>query len=450
MRRAFRLVIEFFPTVGTNGSRLRQRHALAGPHRRRRRAAAVLAVAALTALGSPHTASGAESSRGLHVVSTGAPDEGLVLASDGTPWFTASHAVVHVTADGRVVRYPLPANGEWDFAPAAWGADGALWEVDDAINGLIRVAPDGRSTRFRDVWATPKTRDKFDVPLTMIAGPDGRLWLDYQHRILSVAADGPARVVATLGARVDPQLWATGPDGSVWFTPEVSLEDAGLQRVLPDGHVEAVRYPNSEIDSASVASNGDVWFTRSMDRGTNVERTDLVRIDRAGRGTEFRGPRLRPESIAAATDGTVWIAGGDANNLRDEVLARMDRTGHFQRIYRSPGWEWSIDMRAAPDGRLWLVIENDASSWKAWLPPNPCLSRRRISLHLHSRRGNPIRSVRLSVQGRLPHTFHGRHPSIPIDLRGYLPGAVGVTLKIRTAHRRYVRHRVYHTCTSSS
>jgi hypothetical protein len=270
---------------------------------------------------------------------------------------------------------------------------------------------------------------------------------------VSVAADGSIRVVATLGGRAEPALLATGPDGSVWFG-EVFVRfgvvfGKGLRRVLPDGRVEAVRYPNSHVPSASVAPNGDVWFIVNEDFG---KRTGLVRIDRGGRVTEFRARRIVASSIAVATDGTVWIAGFDENASGDvvHVLARMDATGRFERIFRAPPWDVD-DIRAAPDGRLWLVFENVdlVRPWAAWLPPDPCLSRRRISLHLHSRRGDPIRSVRVSVQGRLPRTFHGRQPSIPIDLRGYLPGAVRVTLKVRTAHRRYTRHRLYHTCTSS-
>ena len=427
MRRAFRLVMGCFPTTPTFGGGV----------------SAVLAVAALTALLSAQTASGAESSRGLHVISTDFTEPELVLASDGTPWFADYDRVVHITSDGRVVSYHLPPSTQ--IGPAAWGADGALWATDEAVRGLIRVAPDGQKTRFRDVWATRKT----DIaPCCMIAGPDGRLWLDYKNRLLSVAAAGPPRVIATVDRQYEPVLLATGPDGSVWFSMVGGplAEYTGLQRVLPDGHVEAMRYRNSDIENASVAPNGDVWFIRSIVNDYDIipERTDLVRIDRGGRVSEFRAPHIALESIAAAADGTVWTAGiiGRPGNVVG-VLARMNPTGRFDRVFRAPKWEVN-QMRAAPDGRLWLW--DDFGGVAAWLPPNPCLSRRRITVHPHSRRGDAIRNVRLSVQGRLPRTFHGRRRSIPIDLRGYLPGAVGVTLKIRTAHRRRTRHLVFHTC----
>jgi virginiamycin B lyase len=433
MRRAFRHVMRCFATGPTLGGGV----------------SAVLAVAALTAFGSAQTASGAESARGLHVISMGAVDpEAIVLGSDGTPWFTASDDVVHVAADGRVVKYHLPLSEERLIAePAVWGADGALWEVEEAINGLIRVAPDGRTSRFRDVWATRQTRVPYDEPLSLIVGPDGRFWLESLNRILSVAPDSPARVVATLGERARPDLLATGPDGSVWFTDDNGF---GLRRVLPDGRVETTRYRNSEIGSATVAASGDVWITRWESTSDDVvKRAALVRIDRGGGVTEFRAPRLDYFDITTANEGVVWTDGlqpGTETDTGVDSLVRRDATGRFERIFRASDWLVD-DIRAAPDGRLWLVYQNDDEEhFAAWLPPNPCLSRRRITVHPHSRRGDPIRSVRLSVQGRFPRIFHGRRRSIPIDLRGYLPGAVGVTLKIRTAHRRRTRHLVFHTC----
>jgi streptogramin lyase len=424
MHRAFRLVIGCFPTAA----------AFAGG------VAAVLAVVALTALASPYIASAAQSSRGLHVISRDLIDPELVLGSDGTPWFIEEFGrVVHVTPDGRVVTYHLPPSSL--LGDAARGADGAVWVVDVAIRGLVRVAPDGRYTRFRDVWATRKT----DIaPCCMIAGPDGRLWLDYDNRILSVDGDSPARVVATVDPQYEPVLLVAGPDGGVWFSL-VSDEFAGLQRVFADGRVEAMRYRTSDIESASVAPNGDVWFIRSIVDEFVAKRTYVVRIDRAGRVTEFPAPRITPNQITAATNGAIWIAGDTKRSGNREVLFRMDHTGRFEQILRAQSWDVD-EMRAAPDGRLWISSGANTDHGAAWLPPNPCLSRRRIKVHPHSRRGDPIRSVRLSVQGRRPRTFHGRRRRVPIDLRGYLPGAVGVTLNIRTAHHRRTRHLVFHTC----
>ena len=181
MRRAFRLLIEFFstPTAFAGecaareetpprrmGSRRRQRNVFSTVRGSRCGVPAVLASAALAALGCSTTASGVVSPRGLHVISTGgiSPNE-VVLADDATPWFTVgkdatsfgptASLLIHVNADGRVVRYHLPKSSE--PCCIAWGADGALWAVDEDIGGLIRVTPDGRYTRFRDVWATPET-----------------------------------------------------------------------------------------------------------------------------------------------------------------------------------------------------------------------------------------------------------------------------------------------------
>lgn len=444
MRRALQLVIGCLPTAVTVGGGVFVVTALA-------------AFTAITALGRPHTASGAESPRGLHVISTGAIEPtAVVLDDDGTPWFTSSKFAIHVTAEGRVVKYRLPKSGQTDTVFIAWGADGALWAVDEDIGGLIRMTPDGHSTRFRDVWATPETLGETGPP-SIIAGPDGRIWLGdrARHRIVSIAADGSIHVVARLAGPDGPWLLATGPDGSVWFSHinDDTTDLTGLQRVLPDGRIEATRYPNSEIASASVAPNGDVWFSRSKSSQTVIKRTDVVRIDRTGRVTEFRAPRIAATWITVAADGTVWIDGQDGAGLARgdiaEVLARMDGNGRFERIFRAPPW-FVDDVRPAPDGRLWMVFEKGyGRTFAAWLPPDPCLSRRRISLHPHSRRGDPIRTVRVLVQGRLPRTVHGREPTIRIDLRGFLPGAVGVTLKVRTVHHRYTRHRLYHTCTSS-
>ena len=398
------------------------------------------AVLLLVALACAQAASGAGSERGLRVIATD-DFSAMTLSSDGTPWFAGfyDHRVTHVTEGGRVTRYRLPMV---DPGFITWGVDGALWMRDENFGGFARMTPDGHVTRYRYIWATQDTLGG-TPPGNIIRGPDGTVWFGdrERHRITSVASDGSTRVVARVDRRIGPELLATGGDGSVWFhsLSGGAMLDNGLGRVRPDGHVEAMRYRTSEFPAATVAPNGDVWFVR-LTRAPGKTRTAIMRIDPHGHVTEFRAPELDALSITLAADGAVWLAGSS--------LVRMDRTGHFERI-RAAGWEtWEV--LAAPSGRIWLIVlDEKLRNWAGWLPPNPCLSRRRITVHLRSRRGDPIRAVRASVQGRDPFSVRGRNPRVLVDLRGYLPGAVRVTLRVRTAHRRYTRHRVFHTCGAS-
>ena len=402
--------------------------------------AAALVLGALAMFAHATAALGAESSRGFHVLPLGGVwPYAMTLDSGGTPWFTGSADATHVTAEGRVIRYHLPVKS--DMFSIAWGADDALWAIDEDDGGVIRLAPDGRVTRYPWLWATADTLEGVDQPTSIIPGPDRTVWFGErsQHQIVSLASDGSSRVIVRLAGSFEPELLTTAIDGSVWFT-DGSLfltGGAGLRRVLSDGTIEAVRYQNDPIWDAASAPNGDIWFVRAMPTAaqTRIKQVDLARIDPQGHTTLYPAPSLTA-SVAVAADGTVWVAG--------KGLARMDPTGHFQRIYRAPRWR-DAEVLAAPDGRLWILY-GQGPTHAGWLPPNPCLSRRQITLHLHARRGDPIRTATLAVQGRLPRTFDGPDVTLPVDLRDYLPGSVHVRVTVRTAHRRYVRHRVYHAC----
>ena len=75
----------------------------------------------------------------------------------------------------------------------------------------------------------------------------------------------------------------------------------------------------------------------------------------------------------------------------------------------------------------------------------PRARRRRLPpLRLRSRRGDPIRAATVTVQGQPTRRFRRPNLSIRVDLRGYLPGAVRVTIRVRSEHRRYIRKRVFY------
>jgi virginiamycin B lyase len=385
---------------------------------------------------------GSESERGLNVVQLGDVwPYATVLAPDGSTWFAGSEDLTHVTADGRVVRHPLPVRT--DMFSMAWGPDGALWAIDEDIGGVIRITSDGRYSRYRDLWATPDTLYLTSPPTSIIAGPDGTVWYAdrEQPRIMSVASDGTVSVVARLGRSADPELLASGPDGSVWF---LEMRSGALARRLPDGRIHVIRSRGRYVSDGTVAPNGDFWFIRLTPDTpyTAILRTEAVRIDAQGRVTSFKAPALEASSIAVAVDGTVWIAGLDG-------MARKTPGGRFERIRRARAWEDIGSMVIAPDGRLWLIFGLGPVR-AGWLPPDPCVSRRQITLHLRSRRVSRIRSATVAVQGQPTRRYPGAKLRIPVDLRGYLPGEVQVTIRVRTANGRYTRHRLFHTCATAT
>jgi hypothetical protein len=384
-----------------------------------------------------------ETPSGLHVVPLGGVSVyTAALDSNGTPWVAGSADATHVGADGRVVRYRLPLKA--DSLASAW-AGGAFWIVDEDIHGVTRVTADGRYTRYPGVWGATNPADEY-APSGITEGPDRTLWLEdpQRHRIVSVASDGAVRTVTPLRADVLIDFIGADADGSVWYTDfrraEASFDPhGGISRILPDGRVvEVFRDRRSIIVDGTVAPNGDVWCI-VLDHAY-AEGLLLMRIDRQGRIIRFPSPTA-PFEIAVARDGTIWLFGN--------VLARINPDGRVVRM-RHPSFRYPDfgPFFFGPDGRLWFGF--GLRSRFAWMSPNPCLSRRRVTVHLHARRGNPIRSVRVIIPGQLSRTVRGRDPTILVDLRGYLPATVPVILKVRAAHRNYTQRRSFRTCGNAS
>jgi hypothetical protein len=193
-----------------------------------------------------------------------------------------------------------------------------------------------------------------------------------------------------------------------------------------------LRYRNSYIADGMVAANGDFWFIRA------AKRSAVMRIRPDGRVVSYPAPPEPDGSVIAVThDGTVWIGASE--------LVRMNPEGKYQTIRRPGGWDYVNSIVAAPDGAVWLLFNSHA----ARLPPDPCLSRRRIAVHLHSRRRDPIRYVIAHIPGQPTRRIRGRNPTVPVDLHGYLSGTVHVTLKIRTTNARTTQRRAYRTCAGS-
>src|SRR4051812_44324375 len=136
-------------------------------------ALALLAVGAAFAGAAPGVA--AASNRGLHLVDVGEVGY-IALGADGTPWFSGSSHISHVTSDGQVTRYAVPGSY---LVGLVWGPDRAVWAIDQITGGVIRLSGDGRLSRYPNVWATEKElRDDDTLPaVSLVPDVDGTVWL---------------------------------------------------------------------------------------------------------------------------------------------------------------------------------------------------------------------------------------------------------------------------------
>jgi hypothetical protein len=134
------------------------------------------------------------------------------------------------------------------------------------------------------------------------------------------------------GIGADPAIWwgrhlmTRAPDGTIWFTKSASDEIARVPATLaPGGGGGDANADIGEVDfhatagalpSAIVATNVDeVWFTEM--RAGKVGRV------RDGVVTEYALPSSNstPTSIAAAADGTLWIAESGTESIARVTLA---------------------------------------------------------------------------------------------------------------------------------
>ena len=76
-----------------------------------------------------------------------------------------------------------------------------------------------------------------------------------------------------------------------------------------------------------------------------------------------------------------------------------------------------------------------------------CTSRRVLSLNFRAPKGTKLRGVTFKLNGKVQRKLAGDARKLTVDLRGYLPGAVRVTMEAKTTSGRTVRNeRVYKTC----
>jgi sugar lactone lactonase YvrE len=212
-------------------------------------------------------------------------------------------------------------------------------------------------------------------PTTIAVDGNGDVWMaDGIGQIEKVhkAADGTVSDIVF--AAPNPTSIAYDPVNQDMYVSNIGF---GLEKFDLNGNLLATYTPANDVDepdALAVATDGSVWFTTMGSAGSDPNLTytaDIGRLDLSGNFAFKQIPidNTIPNSISAASDGSVWIgtAGDDNPNsfgLSYLAQASSNTNGTLNlTMYTVPQNAGLISSVAvAPDNSVWYAIVPDGSS----------------------------------------------------------------------------------------
>ena len=182
----------------------------------------------------------------------------------------------------------------------AEGPDGKPWAyLYNAPDGVARVDP-GAGT------ATPIPGSPASLHVTNTGTPAvlGRGLFMYvttavQDSIATISASGVVGSIGT-GAGSNPMAAATGPDGSLWWTPNGAQSGTVVRQAAAGAAGQPIVMPAGTTGyGLVVAPDGAAWVL--------TEDTKIVRVTPGGGASSFTTPVVGRAAVIGA-DGNVWVA----------------------------------------------------------------------------------------------------------------------------------------------
>ena len=280
---------------------------------------------------------------------------GIVVAADGTVWFTEYY-------DGRIGRldprtgaireFPLPFNtGPWALIR---GPRGSFWFTERDSNAIGSIGADG-TIRHYPIAAPSGVPGAQAHPVGLTAAPDGTLWFAETGfgSVGSMSPAGKFRVFYLHDySQGSPVNVATAPDGSIWY---VTGEDA-VGRLFDT--VRPIRFPAVPQSPLLLASSAATYDWSGLAFGEDgtlwVAAGQLPAIDQLPAGgppRRFFLPGRPSKPVAIVASGTsLWIA-----QPFGEAIARRAADGHVEEYPLPTADAGPSSLAAAPDGSVYFT-----------------------------------------------------------------------------------------------
>lgn len=213
---------------------------------------------------------------------------------DGAVWFTIEFSnAIGFARNGKIERIRKESQ---NFEPLGLAADGAggAWYTDAPISAISHISPDGKVRSF-----------PLPAPIARLgrlaASPDGAIWFaDLATASVTRLQNGSFTRYDVGSEGATPFGVAIEKSGTVWTTLQ-GTDQVG--RISNDGQVTTFDPPtrNSGLGDIAVDGGGAVWFLEL--------RANKVGRFAGGRFTEFTVPTPSAglTALAAAPDGSAWF-----------------------------------------------------------------------------------------------------------------------------------------------
>jgi virginiamycin B lyase len=192
-----------------------------------------------------------------------------------------------------------------------------------------------------------------DIPTAVAAAPDGTVWFTIElSDAIGLWHHGKIERLAKGTQNLEPIGLAVAADGSAWYTDATAR---AIARMAQSGAISTfpLSTPIAQLGRLAVAPDGAVWFAEST----------AYSITRLKDGVFTRYPiesvRGGPYGVAVGVDGTVWATLQRANTLvritPDGTMTELDVPTHASAptdiAVAASGTVWFLEFRANKIGR---------------------------------------------------------------------------------------------------